>query len=114
MELAQHVADGEPRFLIFRRRRQAELRHRIDDAPLHRFEAVADVRQRPVEDHVVGLVEIGLLGEDPERQSLDVVVAGCFNTLGCATLLALLCGCRRRPRQGRIIREGAATIVMAI
>ena len=52
MELAEDVAHGTCRFLELGGRVEPELRHRVDDAPLHRFQAVADVRQGPVENDV--------------------------------------------------------------
>ena len=52
---------------------RAELAHRVDDAPLHGLQAVRDLRQRAVEDHVHGVIEVGLLGEGPERDALDAL-----------------------------------------
>ena len=70
MELAEHVADGARRFLMLGGRRQPKFGHRIDDAPLHWLEAVADIRQRPVQNHVHGIVEVGLFGKAVQRQLL--------------------------------------------
>jgi hypothetical protein len=70
MELAQHVTDGARRLLVLGGGRQPQLAHGVDDAPLHRLQAVADVRQRPVEDHVHGVIQVRLLGEVLERQPL--------------------------------------------
>ncbi len=63
VELAEHVADGARRLLVFGIGIEPQLAHGIDDASLHRLEAVADVRQGPVHDHVHGIVEVGLFGE---------------------------------------------------
>ena len=73
MELADHVADRARGLLVLGSRREAELAHRVDDAALHGLQAVADVRQRPVEDHVHRVFEVGLLGESLERQPLDAL-----------------------------------------
>jgi hypothetical protein len=35
--------------------------HPVEDPAMHRLEAVADVRQRPADDHAHRVVEIGLL-----------------------------------------------------
>ena len=50
---------------------EPELAHRVDDAALHGLQAVAEVRQRAVEDDVHRVVEVRLLGERPERLALD-------------------------------------------
>jgi hypothetical protein len=73
VELADHVADGARRLLGLVPGRQAELAHGVDDAPLHRLEAVGDVRQGAVEDDVHRVVEVRLLGELGERQALDAL-----------------------------------------
>ncbi len=61
------VADRARGFFRLRGRVQAELRHRVHDATLHRLQTVADVRQRPVENHVHRVIEVRLLGEFAER-----------------------------------------------
>ncbi|KPB79626.1 Uncharacterized protein AC506_0820 [Pseudomonas syringae pv. maculicola str. M6] len=63
MELAENITDGTRRLLVLGVGPQAQLAHRVDDAPLYRFQAVADVRQGTVHDHVHGVVEVGLFGE---------------------------------------------------
>ena len=60
MKFADHITHGACRFLVLGSGRQTQLAHRINDAPLHRFEAVADMRQRPVQHHVHGVIQIGL------------------------------------------------------
>ena len=64
MELAQHVAHRARRLLVLGGGREAQLRHRVDDPPLHRLEPVGERRQRAVEHHVHRVVEVRLLGED--------------------------------------------------
>ncbi len=68
MKLAQYVTDGTCRFLVFRGSQQTEFRHRIDDAALHRFQAITDMRQRAVENDVHGIIQVGLLGKGLQRQ----------------------------------------------
>ena len=71
MELADHIAHGARGFLVLGARGEPELAHGIDDAPLHGLQAVAEVGQRAVEDHVHRVVEIGALGEGLQRFLLD-------------------------------------------
>ncbi|RMR97574.1 hypothetical protein ALP75_200059 [Pseudomonas syringae pv. actinidiae] len=63
MELAEYVTDSTRRLLVLGIGTQAQFAHRVDDAPLYRLQAVADVRQGPVHDHVHGVIEVGLFGE---------------------------------------------------
>ena len=67
MELADHVADRARRFLVLLAGRQAELAHRVRDAPLHGLESIRQRRQRAVEDHVHRIVEVRLLREGAQR-----------------------------------------------
>ena len=73
MELADDVADGARGLLRLRRGRQAEIAHRVDDSPLHGLQAVAEMRQRTIENHVHRVVEVRLLREHGERNALDAV-----------------------------------------
>ena len=57
--LAHHVADDAGRFLVRLVGREAVLEHRVEDAPVHRLQAVAGVRQRPRDDHAHGVIEVG-------------------------------------------------------
>ncbi|MCY1439051.1 hypothetical protein D9M71_552700 [compost metagenome] len=75
MELAEHVADGTRRLLVLGVGVQAQFAHGVDDAPLHRLQAVADMRQGAVHDHVHGVVEVGLFGEVSQRAAFDAVQA---------------------------------------
>ncbi|MNN45174.1 hypothetical protein D3C81_1594940 [compost metagenome] len=63
VELAEHVTDGTRRFLVLGIGVQPQLAHGVDDAPLHGLQAVADMRQGTVHDHVHGVVEVGIFGE---------------------------------------------------
>jgi hypothetical protein len=64
---------GTRGFLRLGRGVEAEFAHRVNDAPLHGLEAVADERQRAVEHDVHRIVEIGALGVVLER---NLFVAG--------------------------------------
>ncbi|MCY1507074.1 hypothetical protein D9M68_413400 [compost metagenome] len=75
VELAEHVADGTRRFLVLGVGIQAQLAHGVDDAPLHRLQAVADMRQGAVHDHVHGVVEVGLFGEVGQGAALNAFQA---------------------------------------
>src|SRR5207249_4596962 len=46
----QDVADGESALLVGGAGTRAALPHRIQDAPLHRLEAIADQREGPADD----------------------------------------------------------------
>ncbi|GBE09914.1 hypothetical protein BMS3Abin12_00466 [bacterium BMS3Abin12] len=70
MELADDVADGARGLLVLGGGVEAQFRHGVDDAPLHRLEAVAHMRQGAVQDHVHRVVEVRLFGEDLERDPL--------------------------------------------
>ena len=70
MELAEHVADGEGRFLVLVGGGEAELAHGVDDAALHGLQPIAERRQRAVQDDVHRVVEVRLLGERAERLAL--------------------------------------------
>src|SRR5881397_3290284 len=72
MKLADDVTDCPRRFLELRGRAEAQLRHRVDDASLHRLESVRDVRQRAIEDDVHRIVEVRLARERRDRSVLDV------------------------------------------
>ena len=63
VELAEYVTDGTRRLLVLGVCVQAQLAHGVDNTPLYRLEAVADMRQGPVHDDVHGVVEVGLFGE---------------------------------------------------
>ncbi len=71
MIFTDHVADGARRFLVFGGLPRALLAHDVHDATLHRLQAVADVRQSAVENHVHRIIEVRLLGEGAERLALD-------------------------------------------
>ena len=70
MEFADHVADRARGFLVFRTGGKAQFAHRIDNAPLHRLEPVADMRQRPIENDIHRIIEVRALGEFLQRLAL--------------------------------------------
>ena len=76
MELADDVADRARRFLELCPGREPELRHGVDDPPLHRLKTVGDARQRPIEDDVHRVVEVRLARKGADRLLLDVGEAG--------------------------------------
>jgi hypothetical protein len=75
VELAEHVTDGTRRLLVLGIGIQPQLAHGVDDAPLYRLQAVADMRQGAVHDHVHGVVEVGLFGEVSQRAAFYAVQA---------------------------------------
>ena len=58
---AHRIADDAGRFLVGFVGGEAVFVHRIEDAPMHRLQPVAHVRQRPADDHAHGVIEIGAL-----------------------------------------------------
>jgi hypothetical protein len=75
VELAEHVTDGTRRFLVLGIGVQPQLAHGVDDTPLYRLQAVADMRQGTVHDHVHGVVEVGMFGEVSQRAAFYAVQA---------------------------------------
>ena len=63
MELAYDVPHRAGRFLELGGRAQAQFRHGVDDAPLYRLQTVADMRQRPVQDDIHGVIQVCLFGK---------------------------------------------------
>jgi hypothetical protein len=72
MVLADHVADDAGRLAIRLVPVVAVLVHRMENAPVHRLEPVADVGQRPRHDHAHGVVEIGAAHLLLDRNGADV------------------------------------------
>ncbi len=70
--LTHHVADDARRFHVFAVGRMPFRVHRIEDAPMHRLEAVARVGQRPRHDHAHGVIEVGALHLLGDRNRTDV------------------------------------------
>ncbi len=69
---AHHVADHARRFDVFLVGRVALLVHRIEDAAVHRLQAVARIRQRPRHDHAHGVIEIRALHLLGDRDGPDI------------------------------------------
>ena len=61
MVLTNHVTDDTGRLSVGLVMRIARLMHRVEDAPVHRFQTIAGIRQRTAHDHAHGVVEIGAL-----------------------------------------------------
>ena len=59
MIFTDHVADDARGLDVFLVRRVALLVHRIQNAPMHRLQTVARIRQRPRHDHAHGVIEVG-------------------------------------------------------
>ena len=83
MIFAHHVADDARRFDVFLVRGVALLVHRIEDAPVHRLQAVANVGQRAAHDHAHRVIEIRTLHlfGNGDRAHVGGLIAprfGCF------------------------------------
>ena len=74
MVFAEHVADGARRLHELGRGGEVQFGHRVDDAPLHRLQAVAHMGQGALADDVHGVVQIGALGVLVQRHALHAVV----------------------------------------
>ena len=60
MVLTNHVADHASGFLVRFVPVVAQFAHGEQHPPMHRFQAIAHVRQRPPDDHAHGVIEVGL------------------------------------------------------
>ena len=67
-----HVADDARRLHVFLVGRMPLLVHRIEDAPMHRLQAVARIRQRPRHDHAHGVIEIRALHLLRDRHGANI------------------------------------------
>ena len=76
MEIAHHVADDLCRFLERRAGIEAQQPHAVEDAPVHRLEPVARVRQRAMHDGRKRIGEIALLERLAQRDLLHVAGIG--------------------------------------
>ena len=107
MELADHVADRARRLLVLGAGGEAELAHRVDDAALHGLQAVAELRQRAIEDHVHRVVEVRLLGEGREAAAARCPrsrVGGC--SVSCSDRRQVALGLEPvAPVGGALLRE---------
>ena len=72
MVLAHRVADGAGGLVVGAVRREIQLGHRIEDAAMHRLQAVADVGQGAADDHAHRVIEVAALHFVEDRDRLDV------------------------------------------
>nr|VFK08860.1 MAG: hypothetical protein BECKLPF1236A_GA0070988_1002123 [Candidatus Kentron sp. LPFa]VFK25284.1 MAG: hypothetical protein BECKLPF1236C_GA0070990_1002023 [Candidatus Kentron sp. LPFa] len=77
MKFPQHVAHGARRFLVFRARRKPQFRHGVDNATLHWFQSIRDMRQGAVQDHIHGIIQVCLLGELAQGLVFDEFLIRC-------------------------------------
>ena len=94
LDLQRHVIELRPqryglahdarRFDMAAVRDQAHLAHRVEDAALHRFLAVAHFRQRAALDHRHGVFKIGALGVFGDLYFVGVGQRGEGGELGLA------------------------------
>ena len=71
MERAHHVADDLGGFLERRAGIEPQQPHAVEDAPMHRLQAVAGIRQRAVHDGRERIGEIALLERVAQRDLVD-------------------------------------------
>ena len=72
MVLAHRLADGARRLVVGPVGSEIELAHRVEDAPMHRLQAVANVGQRAADDHAHRVIEIAAFHFVEDRDGLDV------------------------------------------
>ena len=71
MVLAHHVADDQRRLAVRPAEIVAGVAHGVEDAPLHRLEAVAHVGQGAADDHAHGVIEVAALHLLLDRDDLE-------------------------------------------
>ena len=79
--LAHHLADDEGGLSVGPVRLQAEVVHRVEHAAVHRLQPVADVGQRPADDHAHRVVEIRRAHLVGQLALLDPPAGKCFGAL---------------------------------
>ena len=72
MELAHRLADRARGLVVGPVGREIELAHRVEDAPMHGLEAVANVGQGAAHDHAHRVIEIAAFHFVEDRDGLDV------------------------------------------
>ena len=80
MEIPHHLADHLGGLLVATGRQEPHLAHRVDDAPMHRLQPVAHVRQRAVHDGGERIGEIALLERRPEIDRDDLAARAVLAT----------------------------------
>ena len=61
MIFTHHIAHDAGRFLVGLVRREAVFIHGVENAPVHRLQAIAHIGQSPAHDHAHGVIEIAFL-----------------------------------------------------
>ena len=87
MIFTQDLTDDTRRFLIRFVRAHARFLHRVEDTPMHRLQAVADVRQRARHDDAHRVVDIGGGHDLRKIHRYDFILANLQNL----TLIRFLC-----------------------
>ena len=72
MILADHVADGARRLVVGAVGREIQLAHRVEDAPMHGLQAVANVGQSAAHDHAHRVIEITAFHFIEDRDGFDI------------------------------------------
>ena len=72
MIFTEHIAHHAGRLDRLGRHRQGHAMHGVQDAPLHRFHAIAQIGQRPTLDHRDRVVQVGSLGEIRQRELFSI------------------------------------------
>ena len=67
MEFADDIADGARGFLVLRAGGESQLAHGVHDTALYRLQAIAQMRQRSIQNDVHRVVKVGAFGEGLER-----------------------------------------------
>ena len=67
MEFTDDVTHGAGGFLVLGRGFEPQLTHGINDSPLNRLQAITDMRQCPIENHIHGVIKVGFFGIAAQR-----------------------------------------------
>jgi hypothetical protein len=92
VELAEHLADDARGLGMLDARREAQLVHRVENAPLHRLLAVLHVRDRAAAHDAHGVGEIAALGK---QRHVDEVVVRVDRVAATAAATAAARACHR-------------------
>ena len=74
VKLTNHITHGARRLFVLGCGFQAQLTHGVDNASLYRLQPITYMGQCPVQYHVHGVVQVGLLCILAERSALNPLV----------------------------------------
>ncbi len=105
--LTHHVADDARRLHVLAVRQVAVLVHGVQDAAMHRLQAVARIRQGPADDHAHRVGQVGLAHLVGDRDGLDV---GRGRGAPVGSFSAKVCLSSRPARAHTLLPDGLADL----